>query len=72
MILIKKIKLKTFHCEILNDQERLNREAELYKDLPIVRNTSNELIITNYFTIKIDIEDLIYREIEILLNTPGA
>lgn len=67
----EKIKLKTFHCEILNDHEALKKEEERYKELPVVRVMDLKMIEENYFKVRQDIEELIEREIEILLNTPG-
>jgi hypothetical protein len=32
----QKIKLKTFHCEIVNDHESLKREQASFKELPII------------------------------------
>ena len=32
----EKIKLKMFHCEILNDVEKLTNEAKNYDEIPIV------------------------------------
>lgn len=67
----EKIKLKTFHCEILNDHEALNREQNSFKELPIVRQINQAAINENYFKIKQEVEELIEHEIEVLLNTPG-
>jgi hypothetical protein len=68
----EKIKLKTFHCEILNDHEALKKEQEGYKELPAISNVTQEMISENYFRIKQDVDELIQTEIEVLLNTPGA
>jgi hypothetical protein len=67
----EKIKLKTFHSEILNVHEELKKEAAAYKELPIVRTITKEMISENYFRIKGEVEELIENEIEILLNTPA-
>lgn len=66
----EKIKLKKFHCEILNDSEALKREQNSYKDLPLITSIESNMISENYFKIKRDVEQLIETEIEILLNTP--
>lgn len=68
----EKIKLKTFHCEILNDHEALKKEKNSYKELPIVRTITSRMVTENYFKIKQEITELIEMEIEILLNTPGT
>lgn len=66
-----KIKLKSFHCEIVNDHDSLKKEAALYYDLPAIAGINQELINSNYFSIKEEIDELIETEIEIMLNTPG-
>jgi len=68
----QKIKLKTFHCEIVNDHLGLEEENSRFRDLPAVRTVTAEMIAENYRRIKIDIADLIEAEIEQLLNTPGS
>ena len=68
----QKIKLKTFHCEILNNHESLKKEKDSYKELPIVRTITSTMVTENYFKIKQEVTELIEMEIEILLNTPGA
>lgn len=67
----EKVKLKTFHCEILNDHEKLKREQDLYKELPVSPVINPNVITENYYRIKQEVEDLIETEIEILLNMPG-
>jgi len=66
----EKIRLKTFHCEIMNDHKTLNGELCHFLELPIARSMNHEMVIQNYFKIKQEVEDLIETEIEILLNTP--
>jgi hypothetical protein len=68
----EKIKLKTFHSEILNDHEALKKENQSYKGLPVVTYVDQELVSENYFKIKKEVEELIELEIEILLNTPHS
>lgn len=58
----QKIKLKSFHCEILNDVEAIHKEEAAYKELPVIRNISNDIIQQNFFQIKRDIKDLIESE----------
>lgn len=67
----EKIKLKTFHSEILNDHTALKKEQDSYSELPVIRNIDQKTVLENYFTVKQEIEELIGNEIEILLNTPG-
>ncbi|HEU5053407.1 MAG TPA: type IV secretory system conjugative DNA transfer family protein, partial [Hanamia sp.] len=67
----QKIKLKSFHSEIINDKEKLKSETEKYSELPVIEKISQEMVLENYYQIKRDIQQLIETEIEILLNTPG-
>lgn len=62
----EKIKLKTFHCEIINDNEALNWEQKSFKELPLVRHINQAAINENYFRIKKEVEELIEHEIEVL------
>jgi hypothetical protein len=58
----EKIKLKMFHCEILNDADRLNAENARFKDIPINSNVTQGQIADNYFQVKVDIKQLIEEE----------
>ena len=68
----QKIKLKTFHCEILNDYKALKKEQDSYNEMPIARNNTSGMVTENYFRIKREVAELIEKEIEILLNTLGT
>jgi hypothetical protein len=67
----EKIKLKTFHCEIVNDHEELRREQNSFAELPVVSEVDQKKLMDNYYRVRQDIEELIETDIEILLNTPG-
>jgi hypothetical protein len=67
----QKITLKSFHCEIINDKNALQLEEKHFKELPVISNITQEMVLKNYYRIKKDIEELIETEIEILQNTPG-
>lgn len=67
----QKIKLKSFHCEIINDKEKLQSETNSFSELPVIEKISHKMVLDNYYQIKTDIQKLIETEIEILLNTPG-
>jgi uncharacterized membrane protein len=67
----QKIKLKSFHCEIINDKNALQTEEKHFKELPVISNITPEMVLKNYYRIKQEIEELIETEIEILQNTPG-
>lgn len=66
-----KMKLKTFHNEIINDHESLRKEIENYKEIPPVRTLDNAMIQRNYLQIKQDIQDINHSEMERLLNDPA-
>lgn len=65
-----KIGLKTFHCALQNDHEGLQVEQQHYKEIPPIRTIDNELILHNYLQIKQEIQDIIYAEMERVLNDP--
>ena len=67
----QKIKLKAFHCEIMNDHKQLKKEADSYKVLPTISNVTALMVSENYLLIKRQIAELIEAEIERILNTPG-
>ncbi|MBI5372482.1 MAG: YWFCY domain-containing protein [Sphingobacteriales bacterium] len=66
-----KIKLKTFHSEIINNHEELKLEAEYYKDLPVINQVSAQMVNENFRSIKKEVAELVETEIERILNTPG-
>lgn len=66
-----KIKLKTFHSEIINNHEELKLEAEYYKDLPVIDQVSAQMVNENFRSIKKEVAELVETEIERILNTPG-
>ncbi|WP_245542597.1 type IV secretory system conjugative DNA transfer family protein [Segetibacter koreensis] len=57
----KKIRLKMFHAEIINDPTKLDEEARKYKDLPVVSNVSEQQVMDNYFQIKLDVTKIISK-----------
>ncbi len=66
-----KIKLKTFHCEIINNHQELKTETDSFKPLPVIKNITSQMITENFRRIKSEIANLIEKEIERILNTPG-
>jgi len=68
---MEKIKLKTFHCEILNNHDQLKNETDSYKELPLLNKVSQQMINDNYMQIKREVAEIIEKEIERILNTPG-
>jgi hypothetical protein len=67
----EKIKLKTFHCKIINDHTSLSNEEKKFQDLPHIYLASGMLISENYRRVKTDISNLVESEIERIMNTPG-
>ncbi len=66
-----RIKLKTFHCEIVNDHQALRKEEENYREIPPVRHLDSGMVQRNYQQIKCDVQDIICSEMERLLNNPA-
>ena len=67
-----KIELKAFHNEILNDHEALKKGMDAYKEIPVIRQVSGGMVQQNYLQIKQDIQDLIFTEMDRMLNDPGS
>jgi len=65
------IDLKTFHCRIINDTQKLQAEETAYVDIPDVRKVTPELIQRNYEQIKQDIQDLLQCEMQALVADPS-
>ncbi len=66
-----KIKLKTFHCEIVNDHVKLSQEENSYNQLPTREQISPQMVNENFKQIKQEVAEIIELEIERILNTPG-
>ncbi len=60
----EKIKLKMFHAEIINDADKLNEEANHYKEIPAVCNVTQQQVIDNYYQVKLEVKRLIAEEVE--------
>jgi hypothetical protein len=67
---LMKIELKAFHAEIINDQEELQKEKQVYLPIPIIRNLDPRTIGKNYLQIKYDVKDMIHTEIDRILRDP--
>ena len=66
----QKIKLKAFHCEIVNDPDAINGETAKYKPLP--KSKVSQLEIQNeYIRIKNEVTDIIETEIERIRKDPN-
>lgn len=66
-----KMELKTFHSQIVNDHEALRKEESGYKEIPPVRKLDSGMIQQNYSQIKRDVQEIIYTEMDRLLNDPA-
>ena len=66
-----KIKLKTFHCEVMNNHDQLNEEIRSFKKMPYVNNVTVSMVSDNFRRIKMEVLQIIDDEIERILNTPG-
>ncbi|WP_281229011.1 TraM recognition domain-containing protein [Flavobacterium aquiphilum] len=66
-----KIELKTFHSEIINDHQALQKEEEKYMEIPPVRKLDHSIVRRNYLQIKQDILDIVNSEMKRLLNDPS-
>ena len=67
---LQKIKLKAFHCEIINDHEEIKSEEAAYEDIPQIRNIDQKLVMENYQQIKKDVENIIETEMERINRNP--
>ncbi|MFC0261395.1 conjugal transfer protein MobC [Fontibacter flavus] len=66
----QKIPHKTFHNEIINDNEALKMEEQAYKPIPPVVDITASEIDSNYRMVKNQVKHLIEIEIERIYNTP--
>ncbi|QSW88466.1 YWFCY domain-containing protein [Flavobacterium endoglycinae] len=65
-----RIELKTFHCEIINDHEKIKKETDNYKEIPVIRTIDNVIVQKNYLQIKIEIQEIIHSEMERIIKNP--
>ena len=68
---VNKIKLKTFHCEIINDHREISREKNSYRQLPIINQITSDIVNENFRKIKKEVAVVIETELERIFNTPG-
>nr|WP_067059961.1 conjugal transfer protein MobC [Mucilaginibacter sp. L294] len=66
-----KIKLKAFHCEIINDHDALKAEEKAYKSIPVIRQVDNAMVQRNYLQIKQEVQDIVDSEMERMENDPA-
>lgn len=66
-----RIELKSFHCEIINDHEKIKKETDNYKEIPVIRTIDNVIVQKNYLQIKIEIQEIIHSEMERIIKNPA-
>ena len=66
----KKIELKAFCSEIINDHEALAKQQITYKNLPQFSKFEQADILSNYLQVKKDISVIVKTEIERMMDTP--
>ncbi|PWV47114.1 conjugal transfer protein MobC [Chitinophaga sp. S165] len=64
------VKLKTFHCQIINDPDTIKAQEAAYEPLPKVREVSFLEVQQNYAQIKNDIAYMIENEIDRIRKDP--
>ncbi len=67
----EKIALKAFHCEIINDHQKIAREEARYREIPNVRKLETGEVMENFHKIKFEINRLMDSELERMLDTPS-
>lgn len=67
---LQKIKLKAFHCAIINDHDAIKNEESLYEELPVIRNIDQKTIMQNYYQIKKEVQEIITTEMDRIMNNP--
>jgi hypothetical protein len=67
----QKIKLKTFHAEIVIDQEAIKEEEANYQPLPEVRTVTPDLVDLNFRQIKQEVRTMIDTRLAYMLKTPA-
>lgn len=68
---LNRIELKTFHCEIENDHDRIRKEELAYRDIGEIRKLEPLMVQRNYIQVKQDVQEIIQSEMERLLSDPA-
>ncbi|WP_031529608.1 hypothetical protein [Dyadobacter crusticola] len=66
----EKVDLKIFHCEIANDHHAIKKQEDAYKEIPRVRKIDQAAVMANYYQIKQEVQNIVFSEMERLLNDP--
>ncbi|PZP49823.1 MAG: conjugal transfer protein TraG [Pseudopedobacter saltans] len=60
----ERIRLKTFHSEIINNHDQIRKKERRYKEIPRVRTIAEKEIQANFIQIKNDVDQIIKSENE--------
>ena len=63
-----KIKLKAFHSEIINDNNKLTKESKQFISIPPITDVTDQQVKDNYYQIKLDVKRLLEEEMNALKN----
>jgi hypothetical protein len=67
----QKIKLKTFHAEIVVDHEAIEEAEAAYQPLPEVRTVTPELVDLNFRQIKQEVRTMVEIRLAYMMKTPA-
>ena len=65
------IELKAFCCRLINDPAALAEEAKNYKELPVMREVTQQMLMDIFHQVRNDIAELIRSEMDRIANTPA-
>jgi hypothetical protein len=67
----EKIKLKMFHSEIINDTNKLNEEAKIFNEISQIKLVTAQEVQDNYYQVKLEVKQLIEKEVSRLKEKAG-
>jgi hypothetical protein len=67
----EKIKLKMFHSEIIKTGDKLNEEAKKFSEIPHIKLVSAQEVQDNYYQVKLEVKQLIEKEVSRLKQKAG-
>lgn len=65
------IEQKAFHSKVINNHEAIRKEKQGFKPLRVVRKITSSEPYQNYINIKQDVQDIVDRVLERVLNDPS-
>ncbi|MES2331224.1 MAG: conjugal transfer protein MobC [Bacteroidota bacterium] len=68
----EKIKLKMFHAEFVQDTGAINKQMAAFKPIPKVYDLAPQDVLDNYFQIKLDVKELLEKEVNRLMAERDA